>query len=309
MRSIAIILTALLLWTGTAAAAITPLVDVDWIKENGGRDDVVILDVRNKLDGGSKAAYAKGHIPGAIYSNYLTAGWRKSVDGIIAQLPPRADLEALIGGLGIGNEDQVVIVAGGTSALDMGSATRIYFTFKVLGHDKVSILNGGYRAYVADPANRIETGVNQRPPTIFEAGFRPEMLADRTQVAAALQAGTPLLDIRPPPQYRGEWKHPVAKRAGTIPGAVSFPEGRLTEDGGYFITAERVSALLLKAGLEPDGFMIAFCNTGHWASLGWFVNSEILGNKQVKLYDGSMVDWTADDQLPVACLACRAESD
>lgn len=288
------------------AESVTPLVDTAWIKANAGKADLVVLDVRNSWGGGSREVFETGHIPGSVYSNYQKAGWRTKVAGIPGQLPPPGDLEKLIGGLGIGNEDHVVVVAAGTSPLDMGSATRVYFTFKVLGHDKVSVLDGGYRAYAADPEAVIATGWNEPQAKRFTADFRPELLAGRDEVAAALDGEAGLIDFRPPPQYRGEKKHPVAKRAGTIPSAASVPESKLLEDGGRLISAGRMTELLDLVGLAPEGEQIAFCNTGHWASLGWFVNSEILGNKQTKLYDGSMVDWTAEDANPVekSCTSC-----
>ena len=52
-------------------------------------------------------------------------------------------------------------------------------------------------------------------------------------------------------------------------------------------------------GVPTSGDQITFCNTGHWASLGWFVSSEIMGNKQTRMYDGSMVEWSADQSLPM----------
>ncbi len=301
MRRIAFVLGVF--WLTAGAAEITPLVDPlvdgDWIKANGQRPEVVILDVRNELGGGSEMAYRQGHVPGAVYSDYLTAGWRGTVDGVPGQLPPVADLEKLIGDLGIDNGKQVIVVAGGESALDMGSATRVYFTFKVLGHDAVAVLDGGYKAYAADPANPIESGWNQPAPAIFTAQFRPELLANKDQVAAALKAGTPLLDHRPPEQFRGAKKHDAAPRSGTIPGARSVPEGELTTEGGNFVSADRFKELLNTAGVATENEEISFCNTGHWASLGWFVNSEILGNKQARLYDGSMVEWSSDESLPI----------
>lgn len=281
------------------AQAASPLVDAAWVKANADRSDVVVLDVRNASGGGSREAFEAGHVPGAVYSNYRKAGWRAKVDGIPGQLPPVADLETLIGGLGIGNDDHVVVVASGTSPSDMGSATRIYFTFKVLGHDKVSVLDGGYRAYAAEPGAPVETGWNEPVPKTFTAALRSEMLAGRAEVKAALDGGGGLIDFRPTAQYRGEKKHPAAKRAGTIPGAASVPESTLLQEGGRLISATRMTELLDLAGLAPEGDRIAFCNTGHWASLGWFVNSEILGNKQTRLYDGSMVDWTAVDAHPL----------
>jgi thiosulfate/3-mercaptopyruvate sulfurtransferase len=295
----------LVLWTvaGVARADahsdVTPLVDVAWAKAHIGHSGAVFLDIRNKLDGGSEATYREGHIPGAVYSDYLNAGWRGSVDGVPGQLPSVDSLEILIGGLGIDNDSHVAIIAAGVSALDMGSATRVYWTFKVLGHDKVSILDGGYRAYTADAGNPVETGWNAPTPRKFTAAFRPEMVADYRDVQAAIGTQTALMDMRPPTQYSGEKAHPAAKRPGTIPGAVNVPESQVTVDGGRFVSADGLRDLLKSAGVETGGEAIAFCNTGHWASLGWFAESEILGNKKVKLYDGSMVDWSAREELPI----------
>ena len=285
---------------GAASAAEAPaLVDSAWLAANLDKPELVVLDLRNKLGKQSRKDYLAGHVPGAIYSDYLKDGWRTTVDGVIGQLPPVADLEALIGGLGIGNDDHVVLVSGGRSALDMGSATRVYFTFKVLGHDRVSVLDGGHKAYAADPARPIESGAVERPAKTFTAAFRPELLASRAEVAAAQGSGTALIDIRPPAQYRGEAKHPKAQRPGTLPGAVSLPQGKLTEEGGTLVSATTAADLMKLAGVEPEQEAISFCNTGHWASLGWFVSREILGNQSVKLYDDSMVDWTADPARPV----------
>jgi thiosulfate/3-mercaptopyruvate sulfurtransferase len=302
MRQFGVVLVfaAWLALVATASAqAVTPLVNVDWLRQNIGRPDMVILDVRNQLGGGSEKAYRQAHIPGAVYSDYLRAGWRATVDGVPGQLPPLADLERLIGDLGIGNDSHVVVVAGGTSSLDMASATRVYWTFKVLGHDRVSVLDGGYRAYAADPTSPVETGWNAPAPKTFRASFRPEMVADWADARAAMEAKTTLVDLRPPAQYRGQQRTAAAKRAGTIPGAVNLPESRLTTDGGRFVGAERVAQLLAALGVGTDEAGIVFCNTGHWASLGWFAQSELLGNKKIRLYDGSMADWTARAELPV----------
>lgn len=285
--------------TGPARAA-EPLVDAAWLAGNLGTPGVVVLDIRNRLDGGSEAAYRAAHIPGAVYSDYLKAGWRAKVAGVPGQLAPVASLEKLIGGLGIGNSSHVVIVAGGVSALDMASATRVYWTFKVLGHDEVSILDGGWRGWIADRALPLEAGPVTPERTVFTASFRPEMVAGREDVLAAIEAGTPLIDNRPPGQYAGAGKHPAAKRPGTIAGAVNIPEGELTVNGGTFAGAARVAGLLAAAGLDADGAKITFCNTGHWATLGWFAMSELLGNKDVRVYDGSMVDWSADPALPMS---------
>jgi len=48
-----------------------------------------------------------------------------------------------------------------------------------------------------------------------------------------------------------------------------------------------------------EGEQITFCDTGHLASVGWFVGHELRGNRKVKMYDGSMVEWTKDPKVPV----------
>lgn len=275
-----------------AATDAKPLVDAQWVHQHKDDPNVVVLDVRNAITDDSRKTFEQGHIPGAVYSNYLEAGWRSERDGVPGQLPRVSKLEALIGGIGIGNDDHVVVVAAGESALDMGSATRVYWTFKVLGHDKVSVLNGGHAAYAEKYP--LATGWSQPDPTLFTGRLQRDLIADRRQVASALRSGTGLMDNRPPKQYRGESKHDAARRPGTLPGARNVPEASLT-DGGRFVDAEQIAALLKEAGLDRESEQIAFCNTGHWASLGWFASHELLGNDKVAVYDGSMTDWTRHD--------------
>ncbi len=295
----ATLLTALV-GSAHAAASAQPLVDVNWVKANSCKPGVVVLDIRNKLDGHSRTDYLRGHIPCAVYSDYLKGGWRSKVDGVVGQLSPVPKLEKLIGGLGIGNDSHVVIYSAGTNALDMGSATRVYWTLKVLGHDQVSILNGGYAAYTTDKADRIERGNNQPKPAAFTAQLRKDMLASKADVQQAIKDGVTLIDNRPNNQYLGVNRHPKASRNGTIPTAVNLPESWLTENnGGRFRAPAELKKLYAAAHVPTSGQEVTFCNTGHWASLGWFASSELLGDKHVKLYDGSMVEWSADKSLPM----------
>lgn len=306
MKTLLGTLFALVVMTGTALGeTAAPLVTVDWVKNHIGKDGIVFLDVRGRLAGASKDDYLEAHIPGAVWTNYLKDGWRmKDGNGTIAQLPQVPQLEALIGNLGIGNDSHVVIIPGGNAALDMGTATRVYWTFKVLGHDRVSILNGGMKAYTAEtdkatgkPVNPLESGDVEPFPDIFSAELRTDMLITKTDVVQASNSGGVIVDNRPYEQFLGITKHGKAKRAGTIPGARNLPENWLTENGGTFREKAAIEKLYKLAGVPTDGEQIAFCNTGHWASLGWFTAHEILGNRNVKLYDGSMVEWSADDQL------------
>jgi len=296
---------ALLTFSGATKAA-TPLVSVDWVLKNTGKSGIVMLDVGGKLGGASKATFMRGHIPGAVWTNYLKDGWRvKDKGGTVGQLPPVEKLEKLIGGLGISNTDHVVIIPVGGKALDMGTAARVFWTFKVLGHDNVSILNGGMRAYLAKkdsktkkPINPIEKGAAKVSAKTFKASLRESMLISKSDVVKMSKAGDMLVDHRPNNQFLGINKHGKSKRYGTIPGSKNLPENWLTVNGGgKFRDKATLQSLYKIAGVSTDSKQVSFCNTGHWASLGWFVSHEIMGNKNALMYDGSMVEWSADKTL------------
>ncbi len=302
---------ALALALVTAAGAVkaaTPLVDVAWVKANLGKPGVVFLDVGGKLGGKTKADFLRGHIPGAVWTNYLKDGWRyKDKNNTVGQLSPTPKLEKLIGSLGIGNNDHVVIIPVGGKALDVATATRIYWTFKVLGHDNVSILNGGMKAYkkqvdkkTGKPVNTLQTGAAKSKAKTFNAKFRKDMVIDKAYVKKVMKSGGVLVDLRPNNQFLGINKHGKAKRYGTIPGAKNLPENWMTKNGGgTFRDPALLKKLYAFAKVPVSGPEVYFCNSGHWASLGWFVSSEILGNKKAKMYDGSLIEWTADMSLPV----------
>lgn len=299
-----LVLGAALAGSLAGAWAAEPLVNVDWVKANLGKPGVVFLDVR----GEGRAAYMRAHIPGAVYSDYAKDGWRvKDKNGTPAMLPEPAAVEKLVGSLGVDNKTHVVIVPTGGSALDMGTATRIYWTFKVMGHDNVSILDGGWLAYAEEdektkkPLNRLESGNIAPSAKVFKASPRREMIPTKEDVKKAAATGkVALVDNRPNDFFVGVNKAPLAKKPGTIPGAKNLPESWITENnGGKFRDRATLEKLYAAAGVPTSGEAINFCNTGHWASLGWFASYEILGNKEAKMYDGSMVEWSADPGLPI----------
>ncbi|MEO1765926.1 sulfurtransferase [Thiobacter aerophilum] len=287
----------LLFWSMTALAA-TPLVDVAWVKANIGKPGIVFLDLQPPAD------YLRGHIPGAVNTSFEKDGWReeRARDKVPDMLPENLDkLAALIGRLGIDNKTHVVLVPPGQSHLDMGWATRIYWTFKVLGHDEVSILDGGMKAYTADKKNPLQAGPITPEPKTFVVHFRPEYLATVDDVKHALASKkVVLVDLRPEDQYVGINRNPKATMNGTLPGAKNLPSPWLTDNaGGTFRNLEQLRELAKIAGVPTTGPQIEFCNTGHFAANGWFVMHELLGNKEAKLYDGSMVEWTLTKAGPV----------
>ena len=298
---------ALMLVRALPSHAGEPLVSIDWVKQNLGKPGIVLLDVTS-AGGRSKADFAAAHIPGAVYTDYGKGGWReKNAGGINGMLPAPDKLEKVIGAHGIDNATHVVLIPMGKNAQDTGAATRLYWTFKVLGHDNVSILDGGFTGWTKDvdkatnkPVNPLEAGETAVEAKTFKANLRPEMIAGKDDVKAAMSEKLPLVDNRPSDFFLGISKSGDAKASGTVPGAVNLPEAWLTENnGGKFRSKAQLSKLYQTAGVPTSGKQVNFCNTGHWASLGWFVSSEIMGNKDARMYDGSMAEWTHDPALPI----------
>ncbi|WP_165927510.1 sulfurtransferase [Halomonas marinisediminis] len=301
--------TRLLIAAGTLAMAghahaqlPSPLVDAEWLSDQLDNDDLVVLDVRSSIDnGGDRASFEEARIPGSRYSNYTDAGWRESRDGVAGLMPDIEALETLIGELGIDNDDTVVVVSAGTGATDFGSAARVYWTFKALGHDEVAVLNGGFAGWQAQNFE-VASGTPDAPEaTTFEASLQEALLATTEEVEAAIEAGEALVDARPEDFYTGKTQSPAARAPGTIPGAVNLPHhaALIERDGAYYLDPERLMANIEALGLDPEAPTVAFCNTGHWAASGWFQLSEVGGLEQVAMYDGSMAEWTQDDARPL----------
>lgn len=281
------------------ALAAEPLVDTGWVKANLGKPGIVFLDVTS-----NPGAYAKGHVPGAVYTHYKRDKWR--VDGkkngrkVSSLLPPVNHMEKLIGRLGIGNDDHVVIIANGSGAGEMGTATRLYWTFQVLGHDNVSIMDGGMRAWIKDKANPLETVATKPVAKTFKASIRDDLIATTEEVKAAMKDGVTLIDSRPVAQNLGVMKSGKVRAFGTLPGAISIPSEYMTvNNGGQLRTGASLAKLYALSNAPTKGKSITFCNTGHWASLGWFAEYALLGNKESAMYDGSLSEWTTEDGAPM----------
>ncbi len=280
----------------SAPSEVPPLVDAEWLHSQ--LDAVVVLDIRSDTPDG-EATYGAGHIPGAVHASYSANPWRVNQGGIPGMLPSIDDLARLVGSLGVSNQDHVVLVPEGAAAGEFGSATRLFWEFKFIGHDAVSILEGGHSAWVR-AGYPVETEANSPTPVVFHAHVRPELLATKEDVIAAMDHGIPLIDARGEDSYRGEAKSGATARAGTIAGATHLAiEDLFDETSGSLRDAGAASRLWEQAGLPANGEQITFCNTGHMASLAWFAAYALLGNEEARLYDGSLAEWSADASLPM----------
>ncbi len=288
----------LLAWPAIVAASaepVPPIVDVPWLQERVCSPDLVVLDLRR-----SRQNFEAEHIPCAVHSDYYQGGWRATINGVENMIPPVTRLETLIGRLGISNDSHVVLV---TAALDMFSPAelaRVFVIFRYLGHDTVSILDGGIGAWTAAWDNDIEVGPASPQPASFTATPRTDMIATRAEVEAAIEADTPLIDMRAHDHYLGINRTRVVVRPGTIPGAINLPMTWIVVNEELsFRTREQLRTLWQTAGVPIDTPQIMFCNSALESSIGWLAANMLLGNSQAKLYDGSLAEWSADTSLPM----------
>ncbi|MDB5589922.1 rhodanese-like domain-containing protein [Enterovirga sp.] len=276
----------------------SPLVSVGDLASALGQHATLVLDIRSAVDGGGRAAFEAGHIPGAVHTDYVQDGWRATRGGGAGMLPEPEALSALFGRIGIEPGTHVVVAPAGVSSGDFSAAARVYWTLKTAGHTAVSLLDGGTAAWAA-AGQPLETGPGaSRPANPYPVLIDASLRATVDQVEQAVREGSAtLVDTRNLESFEGREQSKQAARAGRIPGSVHQPGARAYDPATNRLRPRPELESLFAT--EPGRPVIPFCNTGQQAATNWFVLSEVLGQPAVRLYDGSMSEWTADPARPV----------
>ncbi|WP_269498386.1 sulfurtransferase [Castellaniella sp. S9] len=279
------------LGASSAAWAAQPLLTPPELEAIRQDPAVRVIDIR------PPDAYAAGHIPGAVSAPY--GQWRGPADNP-GELPPVSRLTELVRGLGVDAGTHAIVVSSGADATDFGASARVYWTLKYLGLKDLSILNGGLKAW-ADAGLPQDQAAPAVTASAFEARLDDSLIATTEQVAA--QVGNPavrLVDARPLDFYLGKVKAPTAQVPGTIQGAVNLENGKWFKPGtSIFVSADEARRIAAQSLPEPADETISFCNTGHWAATDWFALSEVVGQKNVRLYPASLAEWSHDSALPM----------
>jgi thiosulfate/3-mercaptopyruvate sulfurtransferase len=275
-------------------ATASPLISPEELAARLDAPDVLVLDVRP-----SREAFEAGHVPGALHSDYAADGWRVAKGGAGGLLPDAAALSALFGRLGLRPEHHVVVVSAGANANDFNAAARVFWTLKVAGHRRVSVLDGGYSGWTRDPSRPVETGpARPRPAGEYPVRIDARLRAELADVERAIARGSAaLVDARGAAAYEGREKSAQARVGGRLPGAVLVDMTSAYDPGANRLKPREELQRIFAS--VPEGEAISYCNTGHSAAGNWFALSEILGRRDVKLYDGSMTEWTQDPARPV----------
>ncbi len=260
------------------------LVTAEWVAAEQRRNDVVVIHVDR-----TRAGYDSAHVAGAGFA--APSEFTVTRTGILTELPPTAALVALVERLGISNRTEVVLYG------DFLAAARLFMTLDYLGHDRVAILDGGLTAW-----REAGLAVAAGPPPVTKPGrFQPAVRSETIVTTAWVRdrlgdSAVRLLDARSPAEYSGDQPEEGVARPGHIPGAALLDWHTLV-DGPRFKSVDQLRALVRQAGAAPGRTAVTYCRVGTRASLLYFV-LRYLG-QPVRLYDGSLNEWSADSTLPV----------
>jgi thiosulfate/3-mercaptopyruvate sulfurtransferase len=268
------------------------LVDTQWVEDRLDDPSIRIVEVDE-----NPALYAEAHIPGAIGFD-----WKSDLQDQVERdfLGPR-EFGELFGGRGISNDHTIVLYGDRNNWF----AAYTYWYLKYYGHDAVKLVNGPREKWIAE-GRPTTADVPSYSPASFAAEPGDESIrAYRDEVLAALDRDVSLVDVRSPQEYSGEliamagYEQEGAQRAGHIPGAASVPWAQAVREDGTFKTADDLRELYGGKGVL-DGETIAYCRIGERSAHTWFVLHELLGQGNVKNYDGSWTEWGNMVGVPVA---------
>ena len=265
------------------------------------QSDVRIIDIRDPK------SFADGHIAQAVSAPY--GKWRGPATNP-GELPDQPKLVELVQALGLTPATHAVVISSGADATDFGATARVYWTLKSLGLTELSIVNGGMKAWQA-AGQAVTEQVIKVSPSNYAPSFDAQWLATRQDVKQHLDlSNAALVDSRPDAFYQGKTRAPAAKLSGTLPGAQQLDFNQWFVPGtSQFVETSKASQIAAQIQRQSGQDMVAFCNTGHWAATDWFGLSEVAGLPGVRLYAGSMVDWTqSKDAPPMANQPGRAQS-
>ncbi|WP_295501913.1 sulfurtransferase [Limnohabitans sp. Rim8] len=280
------------------AFAAQPLLSPAELQAKLSDTNVRVIDIRDPK------SYAANHIPGAVSAPYGT--WRGPASNP-GELPALPKLTTLVQSLGLTPSTHAVIVSSGADATDFGASARVYWTLKVLGLKELSVLNGGLKGWTTAGLPQ-----NNQAVKVAASSFQPQidqtLVATKEELVARVKAGdAALIDARPADFFKGDTRHVAASVPGTLEGAVNVEHSKWFAPGSAtFVSPEQAQKVAAASSIDPAKETVSFCNTGHWAATNWFAMSEVLGQKNVKLYAGSMVEWSKDASgLPMANVPSR----
>jgi thiosulfate/3-mercaptopyruvate sulfurtransferase len=275
-----------------------PLVSTDWLAAHIADPNLRVIDASFKMPGVlplPKDDYLAAHISGAVFFDVDAVSDHSNP--LPHMFPYAEQFGRDVGGLGIGNDDTVVIYdAGGWVA-----APRAWWMFLSFGHKNVRVLNGGLKKWIAE-GRKVERGEVTPRSTTFSATLDARRTRSMQQLIANLASRTEqVIDARANERYQGKVAEPrPGLRSGHIPGSLSLPYNNLFDAAtGTMKSSDELRAAFLGAGLNLDAPVVTSCGSGVSAAVLTLALYR-LGVENPALYDGSWTEWGAADGPPVA---------
>ena len=273
------------------------LVSAAWLEQHLDDPDLVVLDctVLIEPDGSGgllsvngRPSYESGHIPTAGFADLL--GELSDGDSALDfAMPSPEQFAAAMEKLGVGDRSRVVLYDANGSVW----AARVWWMLRWIGFDRAALLDGGLNAWTAE-GRALSTEPASRPAGQLTVNLRPELIADRDEVLAAIEDDSvTLIDALPPAHYRGETT--MYERPGHIPGAVNIPVFSALDETGRYRSLDELATIF---GGERDERAITYCGGGIAASSNAFVMTR-LGFTDVAVNAASLQEWTADPDNPM----------
>lgn len=271
----------------------TPLVETEWLALRLGAPGLAIIDGSWRMPGKGRARddFAARRIERAQFFDIDEIADRKT--DLPHMLPSPESFAAAMRAMGVASDDAVVVYD------DQGifSAARVWWTFRAMGHRRVSVLNGGLKAWMAEgrPVGRTQT---KPAASRYEAAPREGAVATSRDVAFASAEGARLiLDARPRGRFEGRDPEPrPGLRQGRIPGSASLPFGETLAPDGRLLPRDELAARFAMAGLDGRP-VIATCGSGVTAAV-LVLALAALGREDAALYDGAFAEWGRLDNDP-----------
>ena len=279
-----------LLILNTASASATPLkVDISWLKKHINDENVVLVDMSS-----DQTQYQRFHIPGAIYVDYGYLVKKRKKDKVSLRIPDD-HLYKILGLLGIKNDSHIVIYD------DMGglNAGRLYWQLERIGHEKVSVVDGGLVKWILE-GNKVTNVARERKPVNYSAAVKitTNEVSMQDVIAMIGSDKQTILDVRSKEEYAGSPKY---KRSGHVPGARlwSWDDSVDFANGFVLKTDSALEKSLARLDVtDKKKPLVLYCRSGHRAAQSYLVLKQ-LGFENVRLFDGSMSEYTKNKNAPV----------
>jgi thiosulfate/3-mercaptopyruvate sulfurtransferase len=273
------------------------LVSTDWLAKHIKDPDLRILDASWYLPDANrdpKAEYDAAHIPGARFFDIDDISDARS--DLPHMAPPVEKFMSRMRAMGVGDGHQVVVYDGA----GIMSAPRVWWLFRLMGHENVAVLDGGFPKWQAEGR-----AIEDMPPVVKDrhltVRFQNHLVRDVTQVSQASKLGdAQIIDARAAARFRGEAPEPrEGLRAGHIPGSRNVPFNTLLNDDKTLKSPAEARAVFEAAGVDLSRPMITTCGSGITASV-LALALERIGVDAWSLYDGSWAEWGMFPTVPVA---------